>query len=128
MDKYLDIINLEHYEPKYHPRMSIENRSAIFAPFAALTGYDECINETARFVESKIDLTDDELELLNRKINNYKDNQILLTYFIKDKYKEGGIYLSIVDKIKKIDLITKEIILESKKIIKIEDILDIDML
>ncbi len=127
MDKYLDIIDIKHYEPRFHNRMTIENRSAIFAPFAALTGYEDCINESSRFVESKIDLSFDELELLNRKVIDYKNKNIKITYFIKDKYKSGGIYITITDKIKKIDLITKEIILESREIIKIEDILDIDM-
>ncbi|MBR4262934.1 MAG: hypothetical protein IKQ35_06190 [Bacilli bacterium] len=128
MDKYLDIINLEHYEPRYHKRMNIDNRSAIFAPFAALSGYEDSINETARYVESKIILTDEKIEQLNKKINDYKNKIIKITYFIKDKYKDGGIYVSITDKIKKIDLINKEIILFSKETIKIEDILDIDVL
>ena len=49
MDKnYDDIINLPHYVSKKHPQMSIEARSAQFAPFSALTGYDEAIKETAR--------------------------------------------------------------------------------
>ena len=44
---YDDIINLPHYEPKHHPRMSMWNRAAQFAPFAALTGYDDAIREVA---------------------------------------------------------------------------------
>lgn len=51
--KYDDIINLPHYESKKHPRMSLEARSAQFAPFAALTGYDEVIKETTRLSEEK---------------------------------------------------------------------------
>ena len=45
---YDDIINLPHYEPKHHPRMSMRNRAAQFAPFAALTGYDAAIKDTAQ--------------------------------------------------------------------------------
>jgi hypothetical protein len=45
---YDDIINLPHYEPKHHPRMSMWNRAAQFAPFAALTGYDAAIKDTAQ--------------------------------------------------------------------------------
>ena len=48
MDNYDDIINLPHYEPKHHPRMSMESRAAQFAPFAALTGYDTAIKDTAQ--------------------------------------------------------------------------------
>lgn len=51
--KYDDIINLPHHESKKHPRMSLEARSAQFAPFAALTGYDEVIKETTRLSEEK---------------------------------------------------------------------------
>ena len=45
---YDDIINLPHYEPKHHPRMSMWSRAAQFAPFAALTGYDDAIKDTAQ--------------------------------------------------------------------------------
>ena len=48
MDNYDDIINLPHYEPKHHPRMSMWNRAAQFAPFAALSGYDAAIKDTAK--------------------------------------------------------------------------------
>ncbi len=51
MTDYEDIINLPHYEPKYHPRMSMWNRAAQFAPFAALTGYDDAIKEAAKQTE-----------------------------------------------------------------------------
>ena len=128
MDKYQDIILLDHYESKYHKRMSIENRSSIFASFKALTGYEDTINESARFVEEKIILTDEEKELLNIKINNIKNNKVKITYFMKDNYKQGGFYLNVIDYIKKIDPINKIIVLNSKENIKIEDILDISML
>ena len=48
MDNYDDIINLPHYEPRHHPRMSMWNRAAQFAPFAALTGYEAAIKDTAQ--------------------------------------------------------------------------------
>ena len=59
MDHYDDIINLPHYEPKHHPRMSMWNRAAQFAPFAALTGYDDAIKESARLVENQTNMADD---------------------------------------------------------------------
>ena len=52
MDNYDDIINLPHYEPKHHPRMSMWNRAAQFAPFSALTGYEDAIKDTAQEYES----------------------------------------------------------------------------
>ena len=59
MDNYDDIINLPHYEPKHHPRISMCNRAAQFAPFAALTGYDDAIKESARLVENQTNMADD---------------------------------------------------------------------
>ena len=55
MGKYDDIINLPHYEPKNHKRMSMYARAAQFAPFAALTGYDDSVKETARLTNKRID-------------------------------------------------------------------------
>ena len=43
--KYDDIINLEHHISKKHKQMSLENRSAQFAPFAALSGHREALAE-----------------------------------------------------------------------------------
>lgn len=64
---YDDIINLPHYEPKHHPRMSMWNRAAQFAPFAALTGYDAAIQESNRVTDDWIDLGESDNEELNRK-------------------------------------------------------------
>lgn len=61
MGKYDDIINLPHYELRYHTRMSMYSRAAQFAPFAALTGYDEQIKETARITRDRIELTDEKV-------------------------------------------------------------------
>ena len=56
IDKYEDIINLPHHESKKHPKLSREQRAAQFAPFAALTGYGDAVNEVARYTETKINL------------------------------------------------------------------------
>ena len=60
MDNYDDIINLPHYEPKHHPRMSMWNRAAQFAPFAALTGYEDAIRDTAQENESSYETKNNE--------------------------------------------------------------------
>ena len=63
MDNYDDIINLPHYEPKHHPRMSMWNRAAQFAPFAALTGYEETIRDAAQENEDRYEAKNsDEIE------------------------------------------------------------------
>ena len=88
MDKnYDDIINLPHYVSKKHPQMSIEARSAQFAPFSALTGYDDAIKETARLTDKRIDIDDSLKSVLNNKLQYILENiklnpEIIFTYFI----------------------------------------------
>ena len=62
MGNYDDIINLPHYEPKHHPRMSMWNRAAQFAPFAALTGYEAAIREVTEQRESPLDAINENIE------------------------------------------------------------------
>ena len=88
---YDDIINLPHYEPKHHPRMSMWNRAAQFAPFAALTGYDAAIQESGR-------LTDDWLGL------SESGNEEMT-----DRHKAGGSYQSYTGNVKRIDEYEKHI-------------------
>lgn len=54
MSKYDDIINLPHYQSKTRPHMSVSERAAQFAPFAALTGYGDAIRETERLTVAKL--------------------------------------------------------------------------
>lgn len=61
MDKYNDIINLPHHESKKHPRMSLNARAAQFAPFAALTGYGDAVEETVRITEESFEKNENEL-------------------------------------------------------------------
>lgn len=131
MNNYEDIINLNHYNPKFHPRMSIYNRSAQFAPFAALTGYDEAIIETARITDEKIELNDNLRTFIDMKLHiieeHIKEKSIVkILYFEKDKRKQGGKYIEYSGIVKRIDLINKFIIFEDKFKIGLEVILNID--
>ena len=128
--KYDDIINLEHHISKTHKQMSMQNRAAQFAPFAALTGYEEAVKETARFTEKKIELDeelnnilDEKLRLIQSQIKNTPE--ITVTYFVPDDKKRGGKYQKITGKIKKIDDYNKFIIFTDGKCISIKDIIDI---
>ena len=127
---YSDIINLPHFESKKHPRMSIEARSAQFAPFAALTGYDDAIKETARLTDKKIEIDEGLKIILNNKLQyilkNIDLNPIItFTYFKKDSKKSGGKYIEKEGIVKKIDNIEGNIILKDKTKIKIEDLINI---
>ena len=130
-NKYLEIIDLPHYEPKYHPRMSIMQRSAQFAPFSALTGYDDLVEETSRITDKKKSLSEYEQNILNEKLSILQKNiknkpNVTFTYFVKDEKKSGGKYIKITSSIKSIDLVNRFIKLTNNQIIKIENIYNIE--
>ena len=132
VNKYEDIINLPHHISKKHPRMSLEDRSAQFASFAALTGYEDIINETARITNAKIELDEESKLTLNRKIQEIKKKineklNITITYFIPDFKKTGGRYVTINGIVKKIDEYKRILILEDKTEILISDIVEIKL-
>ena len=108
MDYYDDIINLPHYEPKHHPRMTMWNRAAQFAPFAALTGYDAAIRESGRITDKWIGVEDFENENLNRtlvelSLRLQEQPSVTVEYFQSDELKAGGSYQVIVGNIRRID-------------------------
>ena len=122
MNDYSDIINLEHYEPKYHKRMSMESRSAQFAPFSALVGYSDAINETSRLTDIKHELDEDKKEDIDKTLKLIGDNirnkpLIKVIYFVPDNKKNGGKYEEYEGIVKKIDNINKYIIVKNKIII-----------
>ena len=130
MENYNDIINLPHYEPKKHPRMNRTMRAAQFAPFAALTGYGDAVKETARYTEKRIELNEEEKEVLNDKLqilqNEIESNpQVTITYFVPDIRKEGGEYITITGNIKRIDEYNGKIIFVDRAEVRINDIVDV---
>jgi hypothetical protein len=130
MGKYDDIINLPHHVSTKHPRMSLEQRSAQFAPYAALTGHAEAINETARLTDERIEINEEVKAIINSKLQKIKEKiylkpKVTITYFVPDKRKNGGEYVTIIDNIKKIDEYNREIIMNDNKKISINDIIDI---
>lgn len=131
-NNYDDIIDLPHHVSAIRPQMSMMDRAAQFSPFAALTGYDAAIKETARLTDQKIDLDDYEKEEINDKIQLItehlgEDFEVVITYFQPDSRKAGGAYVDAVGIVKKIDEYDRVIILQDGKKIPIDDILDIDM-
>ena len=132
MGKYDDIIHLEHHVSKNHKPMSIYDRSAQFAPFAALVGYDESIKEAGRVVDKKITLGADKIEEISRSLafisENIDSNPLInITYFKKDMKKTGGKYLSSTIKAIKIDTNNRKLILEGKISIDFIDIIDLSI-
>lgn len=130
-DNYQDIINLPHYVSKKRQQMPISDRAAQFAPFAALTGYEENIKEATRLTDTRIEIDEERKLILNDKLqiilNNIKDEPVItFTYFIYDDKKSGGKYIDVTNEVKKINITDGYIILIDKTKIPIEEIIDIN--
>ncbi len=108
MSKYDDIIHLPHHVSEKHPPMSRESRAAQFGSFAALTGYDDAVRETARLTDEPIIQEDEQIDRLNRKLlilaaRLSEEPVAAFTYFEPDKRKAGGAYRSAAGIVRRID-------------------------
>lgn len=106
--KYDDIINLPHHVSDTRPHMPLIDRAAQFSPFAALTGYDEAVTETARLTDSMLELDDTQKEVISNQLRILQENikeepAATVTYFVPDAKKTGGAYVTTTGSIKKID-------------------------
>lgn len=130
---YSDIINQPHHVSKVHPTMTMYERAAQFAPFAALTGHKDAIKETERLTTNKKILDENQIEIINQKLQLIITNiqlqpEIKIVYFQKDLRKVGGKYIEKNGKVKKIDEYTKKMILVDGTRINIEDIYAIEII
>ncbi len=96
-DRYKDMLFLSHPDSPRHPRMPLQDRAAQFSPFAALTGYEAALKETARLTDRFIELDEDRKQEIDRLLfylQQHREDQIpvKITYFIPDSRKEGGSY------------------------------------
>ncbi len=131
VQNYNDIINLPHHVSKVHPPMSMDDRAAQFAPFAALTGHEEAIKETARITDTRIELDEDAKERLNEKLHIICDNvgmgvPVKITYFVPDEKKTGGEYVTCVEAVKKVDEYKSVVIMSDDTVISISQIINIE--
>ncbi len=95
-----------------------------------MTGYEDAVQETARYTDEKVELTEDEKALLDMELQRLSDDianrpQVTLTYFRSDKRKAGGAYVTTTGRLKKIDDLEGTLILASGERIVIEDIIEI---
>lgn len=117
--RYDDIINLPHPTSANHPRMSLYDRAAQFSPFAALTGHDAAIKETARLTEQKIELSEDTISRLNEKLQivaDHLETEVTITYFVPDERKSGGAYVSYTGIVRRIDDYEHTLIMTDKTV------------
>ena len=131
MGNYDDIINLKRPISK-HPKMSLYQRSAQFAPFAALTGYEDAIDETARLTNERIDLDEEAKMMLDAKLQVIREQLsekplVTITYFVPDARKSGGKYITTAGNVKKIDDYKHLIIFDNGVEIPIDEIIDITL-
>lgn len=113
---YADIIDLPHHQSASRPHMSLHDRAAQFAPFAALSGYDDMVTETARLTDTEIELSDSEIDIINgiiteisALIENGAHPTVSVTYFIPDPHKHGGRYETFKGIVKRVDPIKKQL-------------------
>lgn len=128
--KYDDMIHLPHHVSSVHPRMSMLDRAAQFSPFAALTGYESAIQETARVTDRRMELDEDAKADLDQKLRllevSPEQPPVALTYFQPDGKKAGGAYITITGRIKKMDEYARVIVLTDGRSINIDDLLELE--
>lgn len=133
MSRYDDIINLPRWNPKSHPRMSEHDRAAQFAPFAALTGYDAMVGETARLTDVRSDLDEEQMLALNETLSAIMEHinehpKVCVTWFRKDERKQGGEYVRTEGTVKNVETANRLLILKEGAVISLDDIFSIKLI
>ena len=143
--RYDDLLNMER-PLSQHKALSMAQRAAQFASFDALDGYKDTIQENGRITVEQIELSDDEKQIIDTKLQALKENIsthpcVTITYFVQDYLKDGGMYETLIsvdtlpkyyEDIVKDELNVKKIEfggveLESGTVIAIQDIIQIDV-
>ena len=127
MTPYDDIIRLPHHVSQNDPQMPLRERAAQFAPFAALTGYEAVVGETARLTASKRELDAQEAEELNRQLAAVIEHlserpEVTVEYFVPDERKAGGAYVTVTGRVRHISVPEKTLVMEDGAVIALEDI------
>ena len=127
---YSDIIDLPYPKSKNRKHMLSSDRAAQFAAFKALSGFEDMISENSRLIVSRIEMDDDRRDELDKKLRfleklKVKKPIVTFVYFVPDKYKQGGMYKTISDIIRKVDSYKRIIVTESGDCIPVDDIYNI---
>jgi len=125
---YSDMLDLPHHVSTRHAHLPMESRAAQFSPFAALTGYGDAIDETARLTDPLVQLDDDrkaELDEKLRLLRNALPQAVRITHFVPDAHKAGGAYRTDAVTVKKIDAVERTVVTEEHGAIAIDYIFDI---
>ena len=129
---YEDIINMPHHVSRKRPQMSLRNRAAQFAPFAALSGYGEAVAETARTTDEQRDLMEDETQELNLRLQAIAATLnerplVTIEYFVPDGHKEGGQYRRVCGRVVSFSSDTRTLYMENGPPIPLDAIVGITL-
>ena len=127
MTAYADIIDLPHHVSRNHPQMPLRDRAAQFAPFAALTGYEAVVGETARLTVERRELDAQEAEELNRQLAAVIEHlserpEVTVEYFVPDERKAGGAYVSVTGRVRHVSIPEKTLVMADGTVIPMDDI------
>ncbi|MBE6936767.1 MAG: YolD-like family protein [Ruminococcaceae bacterium] len=130
-DHYEDIFPLFHHVSATRPRMSMMDRAGQFSPFAALTGHDEAIRETARYTDRRIEPDEELLWDLGSKLQILSEHlsdqpEVTFTYFRPDARKSGGSYLTLTGIVNRIDAYARQIRLQDGRRLSMDDVIGIE--
>ena len=130
-DQYEDIIHLPHHVSARRAPMSLRDRAAQFAPFAALTGYGDAIHETARRTETRIEPDENAMSELDARFRLLWEHlperpEVTVTYFEPDGRKDGGAYTEVTGRVKKINTYARLLTLEDGTVIPADAVIGLD--
>lgn len=126
--KYADIIDMPHHVSPGRPHMAMIDRAAQFAPFAALTGHDAAVKETARLTEEQIYLDESRAAEIDRSLQMLRaDTTASITYFVKDQRKAGGAYITVTGQVKRVLQYESMIIMSDGTEIPVRNIFNIEI-
>ncbi|MBQ3390459.1 MAG: hypothetical protein IJG57_05265 [Firmicutes bacterium] len=131
-NSYKDIIGLPHHVSPTRKRMPLKDRAAQFAPFAALTGYGDAIQETARETTGWQDLYEDEKEYMEetlRRLASLEDRrpEAEAVYFVRDPLKDGGSFQTVSGRVRKIDTVERKLVFEDGTGVPLADLVELEL-
>ena len=130
MSEYDDILHLPHHVSASHPPMPRSDRAAQFAPFRALSGYEDDVAETARLTDQRIELDESRREALDARLRLLELQlpdlpPVAITAFRADECKEGGAYITVTGSVKKLDPVRRVLVMADGRRIAFDDIYDL---
>lgn len=130
-NKYDDMLHMPHHISSRHLPMSSRDRAAQFSPFAALSGYEAALDESARVTQQKKELDEQEKERINAALIAIMENiaarpVLSITHFVPDELKCGGRYAVTNAAVKRVDECGGFLVLTDGKKIALDDIISIE--